>query len=136
MIEPGQGGQALVSDDDYVEGAPELVAEVSASSVSIDLNSKLRAYQRNGVREYIVWRVRDSAVDWFVLRDDTFVPLTPSDDGLLRSLTFPGLWLDTAALVSGELARVLAVVQEGCRGEDHIAFVAKLASIRGAGPTP
>lgn len=34
---------------------------------SIDLHEKLAAYRRNGVQEYIVWRVYDRALDWFAL---------------------------------------------------------------------
>ena len=41
------------------KAAPELVVEVAASSVSYDLHAKLNAYRRNGVREYVVWRVLD-----------------------------------------------------------------------------
>src|SRR3954453_7071257 len=52
------GGVIRISEDDYIEGAPELVAEVSSSSVSYDLHEKLRVYRRNGVREYLVWRVQ------------------------------------------------------------------------------
>jgi Uma2 family endonuclease len=128
MIEPSRGGVARIAADGYLEGAPELAGEVAASSTSIDLHRKLRAYQRSGVREYIVWRVRDGALDWFVLREGAYVPLAPGEDGLLRSATFPGLWLDPAALLRGDLARVLAVVQEGCRTPEHAAFVAKLAA--------
>src|SRR5215210_2167848 len=55
-------GGPYLSDDDYVEGAPQLVVEVAASSASYDLHDKLRAYRRNGVLEYVVWRVLDRAV--------------------------------------------------------------------------
>src|SRR6266545_2568429 len=68
LIDPACGGQARISADDYLEGAPEFVAEVAASSVSIDLHTKSQIYQRSGVREYLVWRVWEQAVDWFVLR--------------------------------------------------------------------
>jgi len=78
-----------------------LVAEISASSVSIDLNAKFHVYRRNEVREYIVWRVLDKAVDWFVLRQGRFDRLLPGPDGILRSEVFSGLWLDPAALVRG-----------------------------------
>ena len=64
-IAPECGGQSR-DDDDYVAGPPELIAEISVTSESYDLHDKLRAYQRNGVREYLVWRVWDSAIDWFV----------------------------------------------------------------------
>ena len=73
------GGQSSVSADDYIEGAPELVAEVAASSAAYDLHEKLHVYRRNGVREYIVWRVHDKAIDWFVLVDDEFQPLSPTE---------------------------------------------------------
>jgi Uma2 family endonuclease len=52
------GGQSRLVDD-YVEGAPELVAEVASTSAGYELHAKLRAYQRKGVRDYIVWRVLD-----------------------------------------------------------------------------
>jgi len=96
MVEPERGGQARISEDDYVEGAPELVAEITSSSVSYDLGKKLNSYRRNGVREYIVWRVLDREVDWFVLHEGRYEPLPPAADGLLRSTVFPGLWLDPA----------------------------------------
>ena len=90
MIESERGGRARISEDDYVEGAPELVAEIAASSVSYDLGKKLHAYRRNGVREYIVWRVQDREIDWFVLRRGTATsPLSPGADGVLRSEAVP-----------------------------------------------
>ena len=71
-IEPRAGGQSHVSDDDYLEGAPELVVEIAAGSVSYDMHDKLRVYRRNGVREYVVWRIQDQRIDWFVLQDDEY----------------------------------------------------------------
>jgi hypothetical protein len=44
----------------------------------------------------------------------------------LRSEVFPGLWLDPEALVRGDLARVLAVLQQGIASSEHTAFVARL----------
>jgi Uma2 family endonuclease len=126
LIDPARGGQARISADDYVEAAPELVAEVAASSASYDLHTKLDVYRRNGVREYLVWRVLERAVDWFVLRGGRYEPLAPGPDGILRSEVFPGLWLDPAALLGGDLARVLAVVQQGTASAEHAAFVARL----------
>jgi len=38
--------------NDYIEGAPEFIAEVAASSAACDLHDKKRAYRRNGVQEY------------------------------------------------------------------------------------
>jgi len=124
-ILPEQGGQSKTVDD-YVEGAPELVAEVAASSASYDLHDKLRAYRRNGVREYIVWRVWDQQIDFFVLKGGNFEPAAIDTAGLYRSTAFPGLWLDPAALVCGELARVLRILDEGLATPEHAAFVARL----------
>ena len=128
LIDLAHGGQARISENDYIESAPELVGEIAASSASYDLNIKLHVYRRNGVREYVVWRVLDRAVDWFVLREDRYERQTPDAEGLLRSEIFPGLWLDPAALVRGDLAGVLAVLQGGLASPDHSAFVAKLQS--------
>jgi Uma2 family endonuclease len=125
LIDPARGGQARISADDYVELAPELVAEVAASSVSYDLHAKLGAYRRNGVREYLVWRVLDRHFDWFALRAGQFEPLA-LDAGVLRSEVFPGLWLDPAALLTGDMARVLVVLQQGLADPGHAAFVQRL----------
>jgi len=131
FIEPSFGGQCRISDDDYIEGAPELVAEVSASSASIDLNLKFHVYRRNGVREYVVWRVLERAIDWFVLRGEEYGRLVPGADGILRSEIFPGLWLDPEAMVRGDIARVLHVLQHGIASPEHAAFVARLGATAG-----
>jgi Uma2 family endonuclease len=129
FVRPEYGGQVKINQDDYIEGAPDLVAEVAASSACYDLHDKLNAYRRNGVREYIVHRVLDQRVDWFVLREGRFEPLTPSTDGQLRSTIFPGLWLDPAALVRGDAATVMAVVQQGANSPEHADFVARMKPI-------
>jgi Uma2 family endonuclease len=129
IIDPAWGGQSKISADNYLEGAPELTAEVSGSSVSMDLNSKLRVYRRNGVREYIVWRVHDEAIDWFSLDKEQYV-LLPRDAGVVRSRIFPGLWLDVPALVRGDLRATLALLQQGISSTEHAEFVKKLESNR------
>ncbi len=128
FIDPDHGGQAHIPDDDYVENAPELVAEVAASTASYDLNTKLTVYRRNGVREYIVWRVLDRQIDWFMLREGEFVRLPLDDDGLYRSKVFPGLWLDPAALIRGDTQSVQAALQQGLAGREHADFVTRLIS--------
>ena len=102
-----------------VTRSPELVAEVASSSVSYDLHAKLHVYRRNGVREYLVWRVLEQAIDWFVLRAGQYERLPVEANGWLRSTVFPGLWLDPAALVRSELATVLAIVQQGLGSPEH-----------------
>ncbi len=134
LILPACGGQARISADDYVEAAPELVAEVAASTVSIDLNAKLHVYRRSGVREYLVWRVQDGVIDWFVLRQSQFQQLPLNAAGVYQSEIFPGLWLEPAALARLDLPAVLQVLQQGLATPEHAAFVAKLQQARAATP--
>jgi hypothetical protein len=106
-------GKSQIDEEDYIVGAPELIGEVSSSTVSIDLGPKLNVYRRNGVQEYVVWRVQDQVIDWFVLRGSQYERLPLGADGVYRSEVFPGLWLDPAALIRGDLATVLQVLQRG-----------------------
>jgi len=128
LIMPEVGGQARLSEDDYLEGAPELVVEIAASSVAIDLHAKKQAYRRNGVKEYIVWQLLDQTVSWFYLEKGEYLNLPVDNDGIMRSRIFPGLWLAVIELVAGNMQRVLAVLQAGLQSSDHSAFVQKLAS--------
>ena len=125
-IDEQHGGQSKVDDERLVAGAPELAAEIAVTSASYDLHSKLRAYCRNGVREYVVWRVLDKAIDWFVLRGDRYETLPMDEHGIIKSEVFPGLWLNPAALLAGEMATVLAVLQQGIASDEHRAFCKQL----------
>lgn len=126
-IRPEHGGQSGNSDDGYVLGAPELVAEISASTRSLDLHGKLAVYQRFGVREYLVWCVDDAEVRWFHRRDDAFARLAPEADDVVKSRVFPGLWLDVPALLRGDAAAVLARLRDGLATPEHAAFRDALA---------
>ncbi len=132
FIQPEHGGRVLIGARGYIEGALDLVAEVASSTASYDLGDKLRAYRRNGVREYVVWRVLDRQIDWFVLHEERYGSLEPGADGFLRSSVFPGLWLDPAALIRGDLNTVFAVVQQGLNSPEHADFVLQLESARKA----
>ena len=125
-LDPVLGGQSRISADDYVEGAPELIVEVAASSASYDLHDKKRVYRRNGVREYLVWVVSERRLEGWQWRDGDYLPLPVDADGVLRSAVFPGLALAGEALLAGDLARVLAVLQAGLAGPEHAAFVARV----------
>jgi Uma2 family endonuclease len=100
-------GGPRVTEDDYVEGAPQLVVEIAASSASYDLHDKMEAYRRNGAREYLVWRVGDGAIDWFRLRDGTYVRLEPDAEGVIESEEYPGLRLHVPSMLAGDRAAVL-----------------------------
>jgi hypothetical protein len=129
FLSPAVNGQVQIVEG-YIEGAPELVAEIAASTASIDLNDKLRAYQRNGVREYLVWRVEDEEFDWFILRDGTYVRGTPDPDGLLKLVAFPGLWLDVPALLRRDQPAAFAALTHGLASPEHAEFVERLRTSR------
>ncbi|NMF84414.1 Uma2 family endonuclease [Nodosilinea sp. P-1105] len=129
-LEPSLGGRSHLSSDDYIEGPPELVVEVSASTATADLQDKKAVYCRHGVKEYIVWQVFDRKIDWFYLEGDRYVDLPLGADGVCQSRVFPGLWLDREAMVRGDLAQVLSVVQQGLQSLEHKDFLGRLNSIQ------
>ena len=97
FIHPDRGGQVQISDDGYVIGGPELVAEVAVSSLPIDQGPKRRVYEQHGVREYLLWRVDDNMIEWYALRDRGYELLTPNEQGVIHSEVFPGLRMDVEA---------------------------------------
>ena len=127
-IEEDAGGQSRISDDDYVEGPPELIAEVAHSSAAYDLHDKKQAYRRNGVQEYLVWQIEEEQVNWFVLEEGTYLSLSAGEDGRIESRTFPGLVLDVDALLEKNFDTVLAAVQEQIGTEVHQVFVERLGA--------
>jgi Uma2 family endonuclease len=129
-IEETCGGRSRISEDDYIEGAPELIVEIAASSASYDLHDKKQAYCRNGVQEYIVWQVVEEQVSWFSLQDGDYVTLKPDAAGVVRSLLFPGLNLNIKALLAGNIAEVLAEVRRGITSEAHQEFARQLQQAR------
>src|SRR5438874_8946731 len=106
-IVPECGGQARLDAKGYLQGGPEFVVEIAASSASLDVREKLASYRRAGVREYLVWRTEDETVDWWKLEEDEYRLLPAGEDGVVRSRIFPGLWLDTAALLAGAGAKLM-----------------------------
>ena len=100
-----------LGDDHFLYGAPQLVVEIAASSASYDLHDKKEAYRRAGVREYVVWRVVNGALDWFRLRDGEYVLVAPDARGLIESTVFPGLRLDVPKLLAGDVAGVLTALE-------------------------
>lgn len=122
------GGQSIINKDDYVEGAPELIVEIAASSASYDLHEKLKVYRRNQVQEYLIWRVYDYQFDWFRLQQGEYIQLQPNADNIICSQIFPGLWLDKIALLGGDLGKVLTVVQQGLASPEHENFISRLSS--------
>jgi Uma2 family endonuclease len=127
-ILPECGGQTSLDAAGYLCGPPELIVEVAASSVAIDLHDKLRSYRRAGVREYLVWRPLDRQFDWFTLDQDEYRSNAPDSQGVLRSPHFPGLALAVEAMLDHDSAKVLDVLQTNLQNPAHAAFVAQLAA--------
>jgi Uma2 family endonuclease len=128
-ILPKHGGQSGTTPDDYLDGAPELVAEIASSSRAIDLHSKRLDYARYGVREYLVLCVRERQLRWFDLLNDQELAADP--DGIIRVHCFPGLWIDVAALIQ-KAPRMMAVLSQGLATPEHAAFVQALAEAAAA----
>ena len=116
-------GQSQIDVDDYIQGAPELIVEIAASTASYDLQEKLQVYRRNGVQEYLVWQVGDKIFDWFRLRDGEYIKLQPDEQNTIKSEVFHGLWLTVDALLNNDLAEVLKTLQQGLDTIEHQEFI-------------
>lgn len=117
-------GGATSTEDEYIHGGPEFIIEVAHSTVAIDLHQKKDDYQRRGVAEYVVVCLEDRQVCWFDLAGGRVRKL-PSD-GILKSKRFAGLWIDTQALVRGDLKRLIDVLNDGLASPEHARFVRRL----------
>jgi hypothetical protein len=128
-IMPEYGGQARMRGR-LLQGAPEFLAEVCLTSAAYDLHQKLDLYQEAQVQEYLAVLLHEREARWHRLAGGRFEVVPAPADGVYRSTVFPGLWLDAPALLEGNLAKVLAVLQQGLNSTEHAAFVAQLARRR------
>ncbi len=128
-ILPEYGGQSR-REGEYAAGAPKFLAEVCLSSTAYDLHQKKDVYEEAGVQEYLAVLLREREVRWHRLSAGRFEVVAPPADRVYRSAIFPGLWLDAAALLAGDVARVLAVLHQGIGSPEHEAFVTRLAARR------
>ncbi|HLX60851.1 MAG TPA: Uma2 family endonuclease [Planctomycetota bacterium] len=120
------GGTTHFDKDGCIVGPVEFVAEIAASSVSIDLGRKLNLYRDTGIQEYFAWRTEDNLIDWFYLESGKYVPLVPDKEGIVRSRVFPGLWLDIGGILKRDRKRVMATLKRGLKSAEHARFVRKL----------
>ena len=125
-IEPRYGGRMSL-DGGELTGPPELVIEVVGDG-SHDVPSKLRLYQQAGVQECVVALVEKRVVLWFTAENGHLVPLKAGGDGICRSRTFPGLWLDTSAIWTADGARFSEAIERGLASRERRQFVRKLRS--------
>ncbi len=115
------GGRAGARGE-LTAGAPELAFEVTRSSRSYDLGPKLALYQRAEVQEYVAVLIEEKRIEWRVLEQGSYRLIEPDPNGVFRSKTFPGLWLDAAAFWREDAGALLAVLEEGLRSEEHARF--------------
>lgn len=120
---PEYGGQSWTNADDYLEGAPELVAEIAHSRRALAMHAKRDDYRRNGVVEYLVLLVEEQQVRWFHFPDDE---IRPNREGISRSRVFPGLWIDIEALLRRDSRRLMEVLQQGLASRPHASFIKRL----------
>ena len=111
LFRPSRGKSATK----YLEELPDLVVEVSYSSRSYDLGTKLAAYRSAGVREYITVLLEEQRVEWRVLSGTRYRLLPMPKDQILRSPHLAGLWLDTQALFPPDEERLFAGVELGLK---------------------
>jgi Uma2 family endonuclease len=123
-IEKAHGGQARLNEDNYLVGPPELVAEISYSTRSLDMNQKRQDYLAAGIQEYLVVCVEEQEVHWFHFPSKTSIK--PNRQGISRSRVFPGLWIDTQALLRRDYSRLVEVLQQGLAHREHSAFLRRL----------
>jgi Uma2 family endonuclease len=122
------GGHSRISEDDYLEGAPELIIEIAGSSAAVDLHAKRHAYRRAGVQEYVVWLTDEQVIRAMTLRAGEFVEAQPDADGLLKSSVFPGLWLNVPALLAHDTRQQLASLMRGIGSAEHRDFMVQLST--------
>ena len=123
LLRLAAGGASIVSVNDYIQGPPELVIEIAGTSAAYDLYAKKHVYRRSGVQEYAIWVLYETDLLWFRLVEGEYVQVQPDENGVIRSASFPGLWIDVPALLAGDLSAVLQTVQRGLADESHAAFV-------------
>ena len=126
-INENNGGKSWINDDDYLEGSPELIVEISSSTASYDLHDKLEIYEKKGVQEYIVWRVLDEQIDWFALENGKYERLAPNKQEIVESKVFSGLRLNIQAILEDNLQKVLSDLQKGLQSKKYQDFAAQLS---------
>lgn len=114
-------------EDRYLHGAPELIVETCVSSTSYDLHQKKDLYAAAGVKEYLAVLLEVGEVRWHRLVGDNYQLLPCSPDGIIRSVVFPGLWLNVTALLANDLRTLLATLEKGLATPEHAEFIERIS---------
>ncbi len=125
-ISPQCGGQVFEDEEEYVHGPPELIVEISASTESIDLHGKKADYEKTGVQEYVVLALRMNKIFWFSRQRGKYKEWPIPSNKIYHSKVFPGLWLNSEAILTNNRQEVLTTLRQDLESSEHAAFVAKL----------
>ncbi len=130
MVRPAYGGKCRIQGGKikYIVGPPELMIEVAHSSVALDLSKKPDSYRKAGVLEYVVLDVGRNRIHWLDLSTNQKLDLP--HDSILRSFAFPGLWIDTAALLKRDVPALIQCMNQGILSPEHTAFVKRLEAAK------
>ena len=122
------GGASRVGAHGYIEGSPELLAEVCETSINYDLHDKLELYRKGGIQEYIALLLSRGELRWHKLVGGSYQVAARPADGIYRSDVFPGLWIDSVAMLAGDSTKLLNTLEAGLASPEHAAFVRQLQS--------
>lgn len=125
---PEYGGRSRLDEDEYLQGPPELLAEIAYSSRAIDLHQKREDYERTGIQEYLVLAIEDQQLHWFHF--PTGKMIQPNRQGISRSQVFPGLWIEAQSLLVRNTVRQIEIARQGLASREHAAFLKRLAAVR------
>ena len=125
-LHPSRAGSSWLDDSGCLQGVPELVVEIAASSAHLDAGEKRDLYERIGVPEYILWRTLDDSIDWWSLVDGTYQPLPMDAEGVIRSDIFPGLWLHVPGMIQGNIRLTTGILEAGLASAEHKYFASRL----------
>ena len=103
---------------------PQIIYFFANSKRDLALHGKRDDYQRTGVVEYLVVCMEERELHWYHFPSGKTIH--PNREGIVRSRVFSGLWLDAAALLRLDSARLLEVIEQGLASREHAAFVKRL----------
>jgi hypothetical protein len=90
------------------------------------LHQKKELYQAAGVKEYIVVLLNGQQIRWHRLVGDRYQELQITPGGFIKSVVFPGLWLNVDALITENSTKLLEALELGLASTEHAEFVDEL----------
>lgn len=118
-----RNGNSRYDSDGFLTGVPEFVGEIADDdTVELDAGPKRELYQRIGVREYFLWRVREKRIDWWGLVDGIYQPVPTDHAGVAHSRVFPGFRVNIPVLLRDDARQVADTIDTGLASPEYQAF--------------